>query len=60
MIDKGYNIEPLPSVQFVGDDVSNAEEFLGKTAYYDPQEKMIPYTLMVVIQKILYVLTLTR
>ena len=41
MIDKGYNIEPLPSVQFVGDDVSNAEEFLGKTAYYDPQEKMI-------------------
>ena len=41
MIDKGYNIQPLPTVKFIGDDVSNAEDFLGKTAYYDPQEKMI-------------------
>ena len=41
MIDKGYNIQPLPAVKFIGDDTSNAEDFLGKTAYYDPQEKMI-------------------
>ena len=41
MIDKGYNIQPLPSVKFIGDDIDNAKEFLGKTAYYDPQEKMI-------------------
>ena len=41
MIDKGYNIQPLPSVKFIGDDMDNAEDFLGKTAYYDPQEKMI-------------------
>jgi hypothetical protein len=41
MIDKGYNIQPLPSVKFIGDDISNAENFLGQTAYYDPDEKMI-------------------
>ena len=41
MIDKGYNIQPLPAIKFIGDDTSNAEDFLGKTAYYDPQEKMI-------------------
>jgi len=41
MIDKGYNIQPLPAVKFIGNDTSNAEDFLGKTAYYNPQEKMI-------------------
>jgi hypothetical protein len=41
MIDKGYNIQPLPSVKFIGDDSSNAEDFFGKTAYYDPGKKMI-------------------
>ena len=41
MVDKGYNIQPLPSVKFIGDDTSNAEDFLGKTAYYNPDEKMI-------------------
>ena len=41
MIDKGYNIRPLPSVKFISDDSSNAEDFLGRTAYYDPQKKMI-------------------
>jgi len=41
MIDKGYNIQPLPSVKFISDDSSNAEDFLGKTAYYNPDEKMI-------------------
>jgi len=41
MIDKGYNIQPLPSVKFIGDDTSNAENFLGRTAYYNPGKKMI-------------------
>jgi hypothetical protein len=41
MIDKGYNIEPLPSLEFVDDDITNAEKFLGKTAYYDPINKSI-------------------
>lgn len=41
MIDKGYNIQPLPSVKFIGDDVENAGDFLGKTAYYNPKDRMI-------------------
>ena len=41
MIDKGYNIHPLPSVKFIGNDVENAEDFLGKTAYYNPESKVI-------------------
>ena len=41
MIDKGYNIEPLPSLEFVDDDITNAEDFLGKTAYYNPDTQTI-------------------
>jgi hypothetical protein len=41
MIEKGFNIKPLPSVKFIDDDVSNAENFLGKTAHYDPNKKII-------------------
>lgn len=41
MIKKGMNIEPLPSVSFVDGDVENAKNFLGKTAYYDPERKHI-------------------
>ena len=36
MLDKGYNIEPLPTVEFVDGDSDNARDFLGKTAYYNP------------------------
>jgi PAS domain-containing protein len=41
MIDKGYNIEPLPGLELIDDDVANAEDFLGKTAYYDPNTQTI-------------------
>jgi hypothetical protein len=41
MIDKGYNIQPLPTVKFIGDDIENAGNFLGKTAYYNPEDKVI-------------------
>jgi hypothetical protein len=41
MIDKGYNIRPLPLIKFIDDDVENAGNFLGKTAYYKPEDKMI-------------------
>jgi hypothetical protein len=41
MISKGYNIEPLPSVEIIDNDKENAENYLGKTAYYDPNEKKI-------------------
>ena len=41
MLDKGMNIEPLPNVKFVDGDKVNAREFLGKTAYYDPNSATI-------------------
>ena len=41
MIKKGMNIEPLPTVEFIDNDIENAKNFLGKTAYYDPERKHI-------------------
>jgi hypothetical protein len=41
MIEKGYNIEPLPGLSIIDDDVDNSQNFFGKTAYYDPNEQMI-------------------
>jgi Zn-dependent peptidase ImmA (M78 family) len=41
MLDKGMNIRPLPKVKFVEDDVENARNFFGKTAYYDPNQRVI-------------------
>lgn len=40
-IDKGLNIQPLPKLKFIHDDEKNAEDFFGKTGYYDPNEKLI-------------------
>ena len=46
MLDQGMDIKPLPKVKFINDDVENAKEFLGKTAYYDPANRLIVlYTL---------------
>jgi Zn-dependent peptidase ImmA (M78 family)/phosphopantetheine adenylyltransferase len=41
MLDKGMNIKPLPKVKFVEDDIENARNFFGKTAYYDPYKRVI-------------------
>ena len=41
MIDRGMNIEPLPKLEFIDGDSENASEFLGKTAYYDPNTQTI-------------------
>ena len=41
MVDKGMNIRPLPKVRFVKDDIENARNFFGKTAYYDPNNRLI-------------------
>ena len=41
MIDKGMNIEPLPTMEFVDGDSENASDFFGKTAYYDPNKQHI-------------------
>ena len=45
-IENGYNIMPLPIVEFICDDVENADNFFGKTGYYNPVTKTIVlYTL---------------
>jgi hypothetical protein len=41
MISKGMNIRPLPKVKFIEDDVENARDFFGKTAYYNPNSSLI-------------------
>jgi len=41
MLSKGMNIKPLPKVKFIDDDAENAKNFFGKTAYYDPSNRII-------------------
>jgi len=41
MLDKGMNIRPLPKVKFVNNDEANAQDFFGKTAYYNPNNRVI-------------------
>jgi len=41
MIDNGINIEPLPDLVFIEDDKKNANNILGRTAHYDPNNKCI-------------------
>ena len=41
MLGKGMNIRPLPKVKFVDDDAENAQNFFGKTAYYNPNNCVI-------------------
>ena len=41
MLDKGMNIKPLPIVEFINGDSTNAKDFFGKTAYYNPATNTI-------------------
>ena len=41
MVEKGMNIVPLPKVIFKHADSSNAKNFFGKTAYYEPDTQTI-------------------
>lgn len=40
-LNKGMNISPLPRVIFKNNDVKNADNFIGRTAYYDPSDSSI-------------------
>jgi hypothetical protein len=35
------SITPLPKIKFINDDIDNANNILGRTAYYNPTEKSI-------------------
>ena len=41
MMDSGLNLEPLPDIIFIEDDKKNADNILGRTAYYDPNTKCV-------------------
>jgi hypothetical protein len=41
MVNQDMNIKPLPKVRFIKDDSKNAINFFGKTAYYDPNQRLI-------------------
>jgi len=46
MNNKGLNLRPYPKVKFIDNDIKNAEDLLGLTAFYNPNEKLIVlYTL---------------
>ena len=46
MKDNGLNLRPYPKVRFIDNDVKNAEDILGLTAFYNPNEKLVVlYTL---------------
>jgi hypothetical protein len=46
MINQGMNILPLPKLRIIDNDVENADNVLGKTAYYNPNDCSITlYTL---------------
>jgi hypothetical protein len=45
MLKMGLNIEPLPKIIFKHEDKSNAKDFFGKTAYYNPNtQEVVLYT----------------
>lgn len=41
MVNQGMDIKPLPKVRFIENDSENAKNFFGKTAYYDPNQRLI-------------------
>ena len=46
MVDNGMNVEPLPKITYINDDDENANDLMGKTAYYDPnKQEIVLYTL---------------
>jgi len=46
MVDQSMDIQPLPTLKIIDNDVENANNVLGKTAYYDPNNCSITlYTL---------------
>ena len=46
MSDNGMKLDPRPTIDVIDDDRDNAEDFFGKTAYYDPNNNnVVLYTL---------------
>ncbi len=41
MASNGLNLKPYPKVKFIDNDVVNANNLLGRTAYYDPNQQLV-------------------
>ena len=41
MASNGLNIKPYPKIKFIDNDTKNANNLLGRTAYYDPNQQLI-------------------
>jgi phosphopantetheine adenylyltransferase len=41
MIKQNMNVKPLPKVKFINNDDGNSKDIFGKTAYYDPNERLV-------------------
>jgi len=41
MNDKGLNLKPYPKLKFIDGNKENAENILGRTAYYDPNQQLV-------------------
>ena len=37
----GLDLKPYPKVKFIKNDIKNAEDLLGRTAYYDPNQQVV-------------------
>jgi len=41
MNNNGLNLKPYPKLKFIDDNKENAENILGRTAYYDPNQQLV-------------------
>ena len=41
MENNGLNLRPYPKVKFISNDIENANDLLGRTAYYDPNTQLV-------------------
>ena len=41
MASNGLNLKPYPKVKFIDNDAENANNLLGRTAYYDPNQQLV-------------------
>jgi len=37
----GLNLKPYPKVKFIDNDVENSQNIFGRTAYYDPNQRIV-------------------
>lgn len=41
MASNGLNLKPYPKIKFIDNDAENANNLLGRTAYYDPNQQLV-------------------